>query len=155
MGLNSRKSGQPALGRAASRSQGAACVCVGLASSPAPSSCVCGGACVAARVQRAPALPLQACPCVSSLSWVCLGWAGEERPLLLCWVGADGEESPPLMGRRAPPLPSLLQHGKVACPGGLAANPSLAEGRCACCSAAAVRPSPLWDSAELLPSRCL
>lgn len=95
MGLNSRKSGQPALGRAASRSQGAACVCVGLVSSPALSSCVLGGARVAARVQRAPALPCQACPCVSSLSWVCLGWAGEEHPLLLCWVGADGEESPP------------------------------------------------------------
>ena len=156
MGLNSRKSGQSALGRAVSRQPGSSLrVCrVGLF----PGSelrCVRGHAeplvfsALSAPALPGGPLPHQAHACVSSLSCVCLGWAGEERPLLLCCVGADGEESPP--------LPSLLKHKE----GGLllrwsGCKPELGRRLLClvfgCCRVSAVS---LWDSAELPPFRCL
>lgn len=155
MGLNSRKSGQPVLGRALSQQPGSSLrVCrVGFLPSP-ELRCVRGhaeplmfSALLPCPALPGGALPRQACPCISSLSWVCLGWAGEECPLLCC-VGADGEESPSLL--------SLLKHREGGLPWWSGCKPKLGQRLLClvfgCCRISAVC---LWDSAELLPFRCL
>lgn len=76
------------------------------------------------RALGAPALPRQARHGLSSLSWVCLGPAGEEHPLP-CAVGVGGEESPPLLSplghrERGPPMAVWLRTPawpKAAVPG--------------------------------------